>query len=339
MGLSRVAAVVMLGLALTACAPSGYYAPADPVSLRATAQAFSHLAEAYNSLAGQAELSRRATEQAYQAQITQTAQAYQATAQYLNLQATRQAVDATATANAMLLAMQSYQATATLQALERKAQEEQHAAEVARQRAVVQSVLETAIVFLALAALIALFVIFLYRLLDAYVRWQETRRSIMISPIGVLVVRRDGMPPVHVEVLQPKPELPAGEAAPNHHDESGDLDWIPYRVGDQIVGFVKPEWRQKHEDPNRRLALRLLREAIQKAGGDADYIPGWRELGWPAETWTKAVALLRPYVNPVPGRGGGTFLVGEYRTLAELYTALGAHKITLSLSPAPTEVA
>ncbi len=322
MGLARIAAVVMLGLLLTACAPAGYVPP-DPAALRATAQAFSHLAEAYNRLAGQ-------TEQAYQAQATQTAQAYQITAQYLDLRATQQAVDATATANAMLLAVQSYQATATLQALERKAREEQHAAEVTRQRAVVQSILETAIVFLALAALVVLFFVFLYRLLDAYVRWQETRRSIMISPIGVLVVRRDGMPPVHVEVLKPKPELPPERT-------EGELDWIPYRVGDQIVGFVKPEWRQKGEDSNRRLVLRLLREAIQKAGGNADHIPGWRELGWPAETWTRAVALLRPYVHPVPGRGGGTFLVGEYRTLAELYTALGSKQITLS--PAPTEVA
>lgn len=327
-------AFLIVALLVTACAPSGYYAPTDPVSLRATAQAFNHLAEAYNSLAGQAELSHRATEQAYQSQATQTAQTYQATAQYLNLQATRQAVDATATANAMLLAVQSYQATATLQALERKAQEEQHAAEVARQRAVVQSVLETAMIFLALAALIALFVIFLYRLLDAYVRWQETRRSIMISPIGVLVVRRDGMPPVHVEVLKPGPALPPETDA----DEEREVDWIPYRVDDRLMGFVRADWRHKPEDPNRRLVLRLLREAIQKAGGNADYIPGWRELDWPAETWSRAVALLRPYVNPVPGRGGGTFLVGEYRTLAELYNALGAHKVTLYPSPAPTEV-
>ncbi len=325
----RYGLVLFAALLLTACAPAGYYAPADPQSLRATAQAFSQMAEAYNRLAGQ-------TEQAYQAQATQTAQAYQVTAQYLDLRATQQAVDATATANAMLLAVQSYQATATLQALERKAREEQHAAEVTRQRAVVQSILETAIVFLALAALVVLFFVFLYRLLDAYVRWQETRRSIMISPIGVLVVRRDGMPPVHVEVLKPKPELPPGKDTETR-DERGDLDWIPYRVGDQIMGFVKPEWRQKGEDPNRRLVLRLLREAIQKAGGNADHIPGWRELGWPAETWTRAVALLRPYVHPVPGRGGGTFLVGEYRTLAELYTALGSKQITLS--PAPTEVA
>jgi len=335
---------ILLGvvLLLAACVPassSGIGAANDPSALRATAQAYNQIAEAYNSQAAQAEMNRQATEQAYHALATQTAQAYQSTAQYIGLVATQRAVDATATAEAMRLAMQSYQATATVQALERKAEEERRAAEIEHQKIMIQTIIETVVVFLALAAVIAIFIVFMYRMLDSYIHWQETRRSIMMSPVGVLVVRRDGMPPIHVDVL--KPRLESGKKDDEQTDDIGDddvrdsdVDWIPYRVGDNVVGYVRADWRRTPVDPQRRLALRLLRESIRVAGPQSNRIPGWRDLGWSAETWSRAVGLLWRYVKTQPGQG--TFLVGEYPTVESLYNAVGSRQI--SLSPAPTEV-
>jgi len=331
----RVISALLL-MVLAGCAPVApvAYDPGSPASLRATAQAAAALAD-------RVEANLQATERAYRAQVTQTAQAYQATAQHLALQATRQAVDATATAEAVRLAVQSYQATATIRALAQRAQEEQRAAETERRKQDFQAMLEVVLLALMAVGLVGVLLVFLYRLLDAYVRREETRGAILYSPVGVLVVRRAGMPPVQVEVLRPAPEAGGERALPPSGTDTepspDDLDWIPQFAGDRVIGYVRADWRRKPEDPQRRLALRLLRESIRKVGGEAGYIPGWRELEWPAETWSRAVALLRPYVNAVPGRGGGTFLVGEYRTLAELYNALGAGRITLTPSPAPME--
>jgi len=332
--------VVLLGLVLAACVPAPADTAADPASLRATAQAYSRMAEAYNSQAAQEEANRMATEQAYREQVTQTAQAYQATAQYLSIEATRQAFQATATANAISLSLQFHQATATIQTLDRKAQEEQRSAEIARRREEAQSLLEVVLVFLVFATLIGLLIVFLYRLLDTYIRRQETRSALFYSPIGVLVVQREGVPPVRVNVI--RPELGDGQerALEEGTDENeSEVAWIPQWEGERLIGYVRADWRKPREDPRQRLAMRLLRESIRRVGGEADYIPGWRELEWPAESWSRAVALLRPYVNAVPGRGGGTFLVGEYRTLAELYTALGSGRIALAPSPAPADAA
>jgi hypothetical protein len=75
------------------------------------------------------------------------------------------------------------------------------------------------------------------------------------------------------------------------------------------------------------MVLRLLRAAMLAVGPASPRLPGFRELGWPSETWTKAVALLKPHVVTKPGRGGGTFCeAGE--TLRDLYNSVGERRIT-----------
>ena len=103
----------------------------------------------------------------------------------------------------------------------------------------------------------------------------------------------------------------------------------------------------------KQLALRLLRDAINyHAHRQVDprsvvRIPGYRDLDWSADTWNRAVALLKPFVFTKSGRGGGTFCGGEYPSLVRMYDAVGANKIItppaalaeISPSPANARVA
>lgn len=85
-----------------------------------------------------------------------------------------------------------------------------------------------------------------------------------------------------------------------------------------------------------KLAMRLLRDAINHTQLHANRIPSALQLGWPAKAWAIAVAILRPYgVETLQGSEGGTYLVGQYPTLQALYIALG--EIRMNLYPPKAE--
>ena len=70
--------------------------------------------------------------------------------------------------------------------------------------------------------------------------------------------------------------------------------------------------------------MKLLRDAIGHTQEHSNHIPSAVQLGWAANAWAIAVAILRPYgVETLPGDEGGTYLVGEYPTLQALYIAMG----------------
>jgi len=314
--------VLMLLLVLTACvpAPSGGGIAGDPASLRATAQAAEALAE-------QAEQSMRLTQTEMEARARATAAAFQSTQQALNVQATQMAMQATATALAYALEGQAMQATATAQAVERLAREEERQ----RRRDEIVELLLRLLAVLALGGFMAVLVLLAWKAGNEWILWRSQRWRLVESRAGTLVILPEGAPRMQVTVVRPEAALPGA----NDGDEfATGLDEIPYRVNDEIVGFVRADWRQPADDPQRRLVLRLLRESIRAAGAQSDRIPGWRELGWSADMWSQAVRLLWRYVETQPGKG--TFLVGEYRTLEALYQVAGSRHA--SLSPAPVEV-
>jgi hypothetical protein len=80
-----------------------------------------------------------------------------------------------------------------------------------------------------------------------------------------------------------------------------------------------------HEDAARhKLAMKLIRDAINHLGAQSNRIPPAAQLGWLAGAWTNAVAILRPYgVEILPGEDGGTYLMGQFPTLHALYLAIG----------------
>ncbi len=299
--------IILSVLLLTGCVstPPVQYAPPDPAAMRATAQA----AEA---LAGQAEERVRLTQAAYESYLRQTAEA-------VSVEATRQSVSAEATKQALLVAEQTYRMTATAQAVQRQAERE---AQAERQEGLLR-LLALVILLLTLLALGGVLVLLVWKAGNEWIAWQSRRRQLVESRAGTLLLAAENAPPVRVQVIQPA--LPS--RLPNVEDET-ETEPIPYSANGELVGFI-----QRKADPHKRLVMRLLRESIQAVGARSSRIPGWRELGWSAEAWTQAVRLLWRYVETQPGKG--TYLVGEYETLQELYFAVGEKRAVLS--PAPME--
>ncbi len=304
----RVGLVVLLLLAGCVSAPSPAVLPPDPAALRATAQA----AEA---------LARQAEEQANALRLTQEAQMRQ-TAEAVSLAATQQALAIQATQQALSLAEQSYRMTATAQAVQRQAEQEAQS----RQREGLMQLLAWVILLLILLGLGGVVVTLAWKAGNEWIAWQSRRRQLVESRAGTLLLVAENAPPVRVQVIQP---LLPGRLQEDEEDLPAETEPIPYSVGGDLVGFIP----RPHSDPHKRLALRLLRESIQAVGARSNRIPGWRELGWSAEMWTQAVRLLGRYVETQPGKG--TYLVGEYPTLQELYFAVGERRALLS--PAPSE--
>ncbi len=303
--MKRIAVILLLLMTGCVSAPD-VYAPPDPAALRATAQA----AEA---LAGQVEEQARATQSAQETSLRQTAEA-------VSLEATRQAVSLEATKQALALAEQAYQMTATAEAVRRQAEREEQAE---RQEGLLR-LLALVILLLTLFGLGGVLVLLVWKAGNEWIAWQSRRRQLVESRAGTLLLAAENAPPVRVQVIQPA--LPS--RLPNVEDEETDTEPIPYSADGELVGFIR-----RKADPHKRLVMRLLRESIQAAGARSGRIPGWRELGWSAEAWTQAVRLLWRYVETQPGKG--TYLVGEYETLQELYFAVGEKRAILS--PAPSE--
>lgn len=90
------------------------------------------------------------------------------------------------------------------------------------------------------------------------------------------------------------------------------------------------------EETGRRLALRLLRESMTqyKQRGfkpeEITRIMTWRDLDWSADTWARAIDLLRPYLIVKQGRGGDAFCGPHYPNLLALYGAIGERRVALS---------
>jgi hypothetical protein len=304
-----------------------YYAPPDPAALRATAQA----AEA---LAGQVEEQAQATRAAQEDLLRQTAEAVaiQATQRYEAEQrffstATAKAVQESMRLTEMAREAQAFQGTATAQVFVEEKEQRERQKRLDAITAIAVRVLGVLVLVSTLGVLIGL----LWQAGKEWIRWQSQRWRLVESRAGTLVILPEGAPRVQVAVVR-------AEMLPPQEDEDAfgtELAEIPYSVNGEVVGTIRADWR---EDPQRRLVLRLLREGMQVAGPGSTRLPGWRELGWSAEMWSRAVETIRPYVETSSGRYGGTYLVGGY-TLHRLYQDIGARKIALSPSPTPNEEA
>lgn len=322
----RIGSLFLISLLLAACAPLDY-TPLDAHALRATAR----VAEV---LAGQAEADLAATRQARDETLRQTAEAaalmatqrHEAEQRFFST-ATAKAVEESMRLTEMALRAQELHGTATAQALFQMQERQKRQERMDEISAVALRVLG----FLVLAGILGTLIGLLWQAGREWIRWQSQRWRLVESRAGTLVILPEGAPRVQVAVVRADMLLP-------DNDDDGDafateLTEIPYSVNGEVVGTIRADWR---EDPQRRLALRLLRESIRLVGPGSTRLPGWRELGWSAETWSRAVALLRPYVETSSGRYGGTYLVGGY-TLNRLYHDVGARKIALSPSPTPHE--
>lgn len=345
----RTVLLALLLLLLAACGQPPAQAPPaverpDAISLQETADALMRSAQAIEAAAKKEREREKATERAYHLQATRLAQVITATAQAVNLQVTAQAgqatataqalqansqataqhiaLMATATAEAMVMRQAQSQATATVQALEALQQAEVQR----RKREAFAAEMRLWLWLIFMASVMVIVLLLLLRISERYLNTLINRQLLVESRAGTLLLQPHGTQ-MEVVVVTPAGQLQPPKVAEEGDEFTSELSRIPYYVGGELKGYLV---KNPADAPERRLALRLLRQAMQQAGPRSNRLPGWRELGWSADTWSKAVNLLRPYLESQSGRGGGTYLVGEYPTLQELYLAVGERRAMLS---------
>ena len=266
-----------------------------------------------------------------------------ATAQAMSAQQTAQAIEAKATidARAMLLAQQQAQATATAQAMQRAGVTAEQVASASQRQSELMSWLIPIVAAIAFGLVLLLGAKFIGGMIDA----ANERRSLENQRLALLGTLFEA--PTETIVFADDPQM--GFATPQllntpdngkGYDTSGsvashapmiDTEVPPVIVilsnGDKMLAD-RAETRE--EAARCKLAMKLIRDAINHVGAQSNRIPPAAQLGWPAGAWTIAVAILRPYgVEILQGIDGGTFLVGQYPTLQALYIAIGERRLTL----------
>ncbi len=309
-------------------------------------------ADAANFSSAQSAVFAQQTAQAIEVQATADARAMllaqqqaqaTATAQAMSAQQTAQAIEAKATidARAMLLAQQQAQATATAQAMQRAGVTAEQVASASQRQSELMSWLIPIVAAIAFGLVLLLGAKFIGGMIDA----ANERRSLENQRLALLGTLFEA--PTETIVFADDPQT--GFATPQllntpdngkGYDTSGsvashapmiDTEAPPAIVilsnGDKMLAD-RAETRE--EAARCKLAMKLIRDAINHVGAQSNRIPPAAQLGWPAGAWTIAVAILRPYgVEILQGIDGGTFLVGQYPTLQALYIAIGERRLTL----------
>ena len=309
-------------------------------------------ADAANLSSSQSAMFAQQTAQAIEVQATADARAMllaqqqaqaTATAQAMSAQQTAQAIEAKATidARAMLLAQQQAQATATAQAMQRAGVTAEQAASASQRQSELLSWLIPIVAAIAFGLVLLSGAKFIGGMIDA----ANERRSLENQRLALLGTLFEA--PTETIVFADDPQT--GFAAPQllntpdngkGYDISGSVashaPMIDTEVPPAIVilsngdKMLADRAETREEAARCKLAMKLIRDAINHVGAQSNRIPPAAQLGWPAGAWTIAVAILRPYgVEILQGIDGGTFLVGQYPTLQALYIAIGERRLTL----------
>jgi hypothetical protein len=315
-------------------------------------------ADAANFPSTQAAMVAQQTVQAIEAKATVDARAMllaqqqaqtTATAQMMFAQQTAQVIEAKATidARAMLLAQQQAQATATAEAMQREGVTAEQVASASQRQRELMSWLIPIAAAIAFGLVLLLGAKFISGMIDA----ANERRSLENHRLALLGTLFEAPTETIIFADDPQigfttPQLLEGPDNSNDYDTSVsiastatmiDTEAPPVIVilshGDKMLAD-RAEARE--EIARCKLAMKLLRDAINHVGAQSNRIPPAAQLGWPSGAWTIAVAILRPYgVEILQGIDGGTYLVGQYPTLQALYIAIGERR--LGLYPPSTE--
>jgi hypothetical protein len=264
-----------------------------------------------------------------------------ATAQAMFAQQTAQMIEAKATidARAMLLAQQQAQATATAEAMQREGVTAEQVASASQQQRELMLWLIPIAAAIAFGLVLLLGAKFISGMIDA----ANERRSLENHRLALLGTLFEAPTETIIFADDPQigfttPQLLEGPDYSNGYDTSVsvastapmiDTETPPVIVilshGDKMLAD-RAEARE--EIARCKLAMKLLRDAINHVGAQSNHIPPAAQLGWPSGAWTIAVAILRPYgVEILQGIDGGTYLVGQYPTLQALYIAIGERRL------------
>ena len=312
-------------------------------------------ADAANFSSAQSAVFAQQTAQAIEVQATADARAMllaqqqaqaTATAQAMSAQQTAQAIEAKATidARAMLLAQQQAQATATAQAMQRAGVTAEQAASASQRQSELLSWLVPIVAAIAFGLVLLLGAKLIGGMIDA----ANERRSLENQRLALLGTLFEA-PTETIVFDDPQtgfatPQLLNTPDNGKGFDTSGSVASHAPMIDTADVASPPPvivilsngdkmlaDRAETREEAARcKLAMKLIRDAINHVGAQSNRIPPAAQLGWPAGAWTIAVAILRPYgVEIRQGIDGGIFLVGQYSTLQALYIAIGERRLTL----------
>ncbi len=313
-----------------------------------------------------------ATDRARSAAATSTAQAFElsqkqtvasATAEAVKLQATMQAneyaatvsarrVEATATAAAgeIQSALERQAATATAAAIDRAQVQAAEESQRARQVSAIMGWVAPTLGILSIGALILL----VFRLIDnwimaAFEKWRlENRRLALMATLiesraGTVSFVGDPVAGYAPRLLAPGPMATNGlDFDRSELATAQQVETVKVTSAQGTVYIAKDApVSDDAAEAGRKLTMKLLRDGIALVGGQSNRLPGCRDMGWPSESWTKAVALLKPdYLTTKTGRAGGTFCATtQYHSLALLYAAIGERRIIPLLQAAESKAA
>lgn len=263
-----------------------------------------------------------------------------ATAQASAIAATNGTATAEAQASATALA---YQTDAPLTALAKDyaAQQMQHQiaqaeADAIRARAW-GDFFDGLMKFIVACGSVALLVVLLFALSKYLDSLAMARRVVETREGAVLLTIVEGRPAA--QLIRSVPNLLDEPRATDYFDlpsEAATAREIPVRTISGRTFTVSDAPASDESEERRALALWLLRESkryFEKRGFDARKITrlaSWRELECSADTWSRALDVLRPHVRVQKGRGGGVFCEDEYPNLMALYVAVGERRAALS---------
>ena len=279
------------------------------------------------------------------AQLAMTADAanFSSSQSAMFAQQTAQAIEvqATADARAMLLAQQQAQATATAQAMQRAGVTAEQVASATQRQSELMSWLIPIVAAIAFGLVLLLGAKFIGGTIDA----ANERRSLENQRLALLGTLFEAPTETIVFADDPQTEFATPQLlnTPDNgkgYDTSGSVashaPMIDTEAPPAIVILSNGDKRladraeTREEAARCKLAMKLIRDAINHVGAQSNRIPPAAQLGWPAGAWTIAVAILRPYgVEILQGIDGGTFVVGQYPTLQALYIAIGERRLTL----------
>lgn len=313
---------VFLALILTACGT----APVDPYALQSQGERLVNAARTLQTATADAYTMRmldaEATRQAHEYTMQATADALHVRATAVAIEQTADAghIANTATAGAVTQAAYMAQVTAThVSAV--AAQEQASRTEWQQWRAIGQSIAGVLLFVIGLALAVALARI-LWLLPEWIIEWQDRRRRVLDTASGLILLTEtptgyNWMLASDAYHMRPRPGMlaavPQVERAPVITGEIVDAPQI---------------------DSDEMLAGRLILDAININGRDANMIPGWRELqeegnDWSSRPWQRAVSWLRQRGVIDTVERGGTYLNSRYATLH----ALNVDMVTGKLSP------
>ena len=317
----------------------------DAVRVQLTADAQALLAaqqQAQATATVQAQFVQQAV-QANEAQATIEARAVLAAQQDAQATVTNQAMfaqqaaqaneaKATVDTRAVLLVQQQAQATTTAEAMQRESVTAVQAASASRQQS------ETLAWLIPIGAVIVfgVAVVLGTKYISGLIDRANERRSLKNRKLDLITTRLE----THDETLalvddpavQPLLNLLTDGEGANPGEAFANLslpidtEVLPAAVilplDDDPLPLDQEEAREAAA--RHKLVMKLLRDAIGHTQEHSNHIPSAVQLGWAANAWAIAVAILRPYgVETLSGDEDGTYLVGEYPTLQALYIAMG----------------